>query len=861
MPDALTHARKLLVALLAIAAFAVSFATAADAQQKGLKAISPGQQPVEAPATTGAVTQTPNTETAPAAPAAPTPQTDGTGPSSATPGEPSNLVKPPPAEPAKPPQSVLPPDVTELIAGLVATMEKAEKSLSEIDKVHPDLGALRDEIDKVISKATQTADKLRPKLADIDRQVKKLGPAPEKDAPPESAPAATERTRLAAEQTEVSSAIKTLEVTQSRARQTISKITELRLQGFVRSLTQRMASPIVPTIWNRAVADWPSVSWRVNYYSKNWVASVARKAGTVSLILAAATLIYLLLKALAFRLTHFTKSAAQPAMSFFERAASAAWMAPIRAIPGVAAALGIYAAFDYVGLLYEPFAAPAGNALLLSVLIYITVAALLNAVFAPHEPERRLMPLSNAAAKRIGRLLKLLAAIYAADLFLSSLGQILYLPLSLSIVQALITSVAAALAMIGLLLTPFEPSDVAAPVSRNYPRWIKLPLWIAVIAIIATALVGYVALSRFISQQILMTGVIALVSTLLFLAIRAFTRQGAGGRNSASFFMEERLGFDARRRRQIAWLTETLLTIAVALVAIPLVLLQWGYAGADIRDWTKQLLFGFEIGQFRISLARIIMGIAIFIGLLFVTRVIQRRLRDDVLNQPKMDAGIANSIDTTVGYAGTILAAIIAVSYAGFDITNLAIVAGALSVGIGFGLQSIVNNFVSGLILLIERPIKVGDWVVVGADQGTVRRISVRSTEIETFDRASLIVPNSDLIAGRVLNWTHRNALGRILLQISAGPDVDPKIVLDVLAECADKHPDILREPAPLALFEGYSPTATEYSLRAVLPDITRGLRVQSDLRVAIFEALREKGITPPQLQLKVQTSPAERTG
>jgi len=223
--------------------------------------------------------------------------------------------------------------------------------------------------------------------------------------------------------------------------------------------------------------------------------------------------------------------------------------------------------------------------------------------------------------------------------------------------------------------------------------------------------------------------------------------------------------------------------------------------------------------------------------------LIQRRLRENILIQPRMDPGIANSIDTTVGYAGTGLAAIIAISYAGFDITNLAIVAGALSVGIGFGLQSIVNNFVSGLILLIERPIKVGDWVVVGSEQGTVKRISVRSTEIETFDRASLIVPNSELVTGRVLNWTHRNALGRVVLKFSAGPDADPRRMLAVLNDCANRHPDILREPAPLAVFEGSTPTTTEYSLRVLLPDITHGLRVQSDLRVAIYEALRRSKV------------------
>ena len=351
----------------------------------------------------------------------------------------------------------------------------------------------------------------------------------------------------------------------------------------------------------------------------------------------------------------------------------------------------------------------------------------------------------------------------------------------------------------------------------------------------------------------MMTGIIGLVATLLYLAIRAFTREGTNGRTSVSLFLEEQLGVDGERRRQLGWLIESVLTVGLVLVALPLMMLQWGFAGADIRDWVKQLLFGFEIGQFRISLVRIFVGIGLFIALLFVTRLIQRRLRDTVLQPPRMDPGIANSIYTSVGYAGTILAAIVAISYAGFDITNLAIVAGALSVGIGFGLQSIVNNFVSGLILLIERPVKVGDWIVIGSEQGTVKNISVRSTEVETFDRASLIVPNSELITGRVLNWTHRNALGRVILKFTAGPDADPRHVIDVLTKCANAHPDILREPEPLAVFEGYTATTTEFSLRVLLPDIKRGMRVQSDLRIAVFEALRGAGVEAPQA---VSTTP-----
>ena len=263
------------------------------------------------------------------------------------------------------------------------------------------------------------------------------------------------------------------------------------------------------------------------------------------------------------------------------------------------------------------------------------------------------------------------------------------------------------------------------------------------------------------------------------------TREPQQRRYPVGEMLEARFGLDAPRRNQLARLTEIALTFALIIAALPFLMLQWGFSGADIRDWFKSLFFGIEIGQFRISLARILLGIVLFIALLFATRLLQRWLREKALQQTRMDPGIVNSIDTVVGYVGIALAALLAVSYAGLDITNLAIVAGALSVGIGFGLQSIVNNFVSGLILLIERPIKVGDRIVVGDQQGLVRRISVRATEIETFDRASLIVPNSELITGRVLNWTHRNSLVRRQRQ--------GRRRLRLRSRAGDRHPEEMR--------------------------------------------------------------------
>ena len=437
---------------------------------------------------------------------------------------------------------------------------------------------------------------------------------------------------------------------------------------------------------------------------------------------------------------------------------------------------------------------------------------------------------------------------------LTEISRAFFVPLTLSVVQSFASSTAFAALLIGVLLTPFAPQAGAplAEVSRHYPRLLKLPLWAMAIGIIATALCGYVALARFLAQQLVLTGIVVVVGWLAYLAIRAITREPPQRSFPVGEILESRFGLDGPRRNQLARLTELALTLAVAIAAIPLLMLQWGFSGADIRDWFTSILFGMEVGQFRISLARILLGIILFIALLFATRLFQRWLREKALQQTRMDPGIVNSIDTVVGYACIAFAALLAISYAGFDITSLAIVAGALSVGIGFGLQSIVNNFVSGLILLIERPIKVGDRIVVGDQQGLVRRISVRATEIETFDRASLIVPNSELITGRVLNWTHRDSLVAVSVRVGVSYASDPDQVIGILLKCAEENPDVLRFPEPSAVLENFADSSLAFHLRVSVPDIGKAVAVQSALRIAIFKALRAADIEIPFNQIDV---------
>ena len=296
------------------------------------------------------------------------------------------------------------------------------------------------------------------------------------------------------------------------------------------------------------------------------------------------------------------------------------------------------------------------------------------------------------------------------------------------------------------------------PVSTLEPRWLKVPLWLVAIGIIGAALLGYVSLARFLSGQVVITGSILVALALLHLAVRAIADDMVSDETVSGRWLRSSLGFEQERRRQIAFLFTAFVNGGLILLALPLLLLQWGFDFEVVTGWFKAALFGFRVGSIEISLTRVLLALAILVAGYFGTRMLQRSLERSVLVPPRMDAGIAHSIKTAVGYAGIGASALLAASYAGLDFTNLAIVAGALSVGIGFGLQSVINNFVSGLILLVERPVKVGDWIVVGADEGYVRRISVRSTEIETFDRSSVIIPNAELIQGRVKNWTLRDA-------------------------------------------------------------------------------------------------------
>ena len=288
------------------------------------------------------------------------------------------------------------------------------------------------------------------------------------------------------------------------------------------------------------------------------------------------------------------------------------------------------------------------------------------------------------------------------------------------------------------------------------------------------------------------------------------------------------------------------LAFILACCAIPLLALIWGARVVDIQDVWLSLKDGVVLGDTRVSISDFITFIIIFSIGYTLTRLLQSALRLSVLPNTKIDTGAQNALVTGVGYIGIFFAALIAITSMGLDLSSLAIVAGALSVGIGFGLQAIVSNFLSGIILLVERPIKVGDWIQVGAYSGYVSKIAVRATNIDTFDQANVIIPNADFISGTVTNMTHLSKRGRVKVPVGVAYDSDPVFVKEILMDIVSSNANILKSPGPSVFLLGFGPDSIDFEIRGILRDVNSITSTRSDMNFEILRRFAQEGIEIP---------------
>lgn len=277
----------------------------------------------------------------------------------------------------------------------------------------------------------------------------------------------------------------------------------------------------------------------------------------------------------------------------------------------------------------------------------------------------------------------------------------------------------------------------------------------------------------------------------------------------------------------------------------------WGLheRGHDLR----LLLFttGFSVAGVNVVPGKVLLGTFYFLVLFTFTRWIKSKMERDWLPRTSAEPATRETIASAFGYVTFVIAALIGLAAGGFDFTKLAIVAGALSVGIGFGLQNIVNNFVSGLIILFERPVRIGDYVRIGATEGFVRRIRIRSTEIRTWDRETIIVPNSDLLSNHLRNLNLKDRYSRVSVAVSVPRSVDAEKVRGILLQAAAEHPQVTQEDkvpgvsGPKVLLTNIGAAAMDFELRVAIRESNKRSAVASDLRFAIDAAIRAAQLLP----------------
>lgn len=739
--------------------------------------------------------------------------------------------------------------------GMLRDLDRLDRQLNDPRLSDSDIDRLRSELEQQRDVVTKQRTAQREEATAAQTLLEALGPAPEANQPRESAAVAETRRQLTLRAQRAQDAVKETDLALVRLAAMQEKLTTESREQFTRRLAYRGTAPIVPDFWGQALTDLPT-AWNE---AMNALAPEALPGRTTliqtALVAVAMLLLGLPLAALLRRRQGVNGQVTSPTAERRSVAALVEWLR--RAAVPVAALWACYAVLNANGWLDAgPFGLLVGG-LGYGLSLGLLATGLAGAALARRHPEWALIDLPSGERDSLlvrVKVFSLLALLGAPFVTLFGAHQ----------------TGSAGRDVVALVVTLYFLSFSLAIADRRLWRattaeqrrllvsWYSV-LGIAVLALFAL-LLGYYSIGRFLAAGLLLTQLSFGTFLLLRLGFRDALKPAAES-PSVELGDGQKPGSEAARRlsstgRFMAGLTIDLLLLCGFLAML---LLAWGMSVSTLGGYALQLVYGVTIGSVTLSLVDVLVAVLLLAGGVGLTRFISGGLNMRLEGQTQIDAGVRNSIVTGVAYIGYVLSGILAVGALGLNLSNLAIIAGALSVGIGFGLQNIVNNFVSGLILLIERPVKVGDWVVVGGKEGYVRRINVRSTEIETFPRASVIVPNSELIANSVMNWTHRDKFGRVDIEIGLayGSDVDKAET--VLLGCLKQHKDILAYPAPYVVLRSFGESALNFVMRGHIANVERRMGIESEIRKEIYKACLRNDIAIPYNQTDVHFADLDR--
>ncbi|TGV16690.1 mechanosensitive ion channel family protein [Mesorhizobium sp. M8A.F.Ca.ET.173.01.1.1] len=735
-------------------------------------------------------------------------------------------------------------DQQKIIQGLTTKADNFEKQIQQDAEDDSSLVDIRLQLEELSRQSLNSALAFRTRLGQINARLEQLGPAPTAGQPEEPDIVSAERQALTSEKAEINAVISQAQALSIRISGLIDKIGNMRSELFRNLLTKRyvLSDALSPQVFSdardefgnlyKAVSSWLTFAFKFKFQAM--LAATFMALGLALVLLVGGRRLF-------GRIFEADPSVEDP--TYLSRLSVAFWSTLLPTLAVGAFLASTVFLYNYYNVLRGDIGVFL-NALAAVIAVVFCVNRLTNAALEPRMPNWRLIQVETGPARWLVRLTTAMAVVIGVNYFLSvvndTMGSLLSLTVARSFVAAIIVGI---ILILMALLRPYKRSDGSW---RPWPAWLRYTAIALGLATIAAALFGYIRLANFVSVQVVVTGTILITAYIGFLSAREIGEERAFANTSVGRWLSANSSYEDTALDQLGLVVSIAINLMIVLVFLPLILLMWGFQPGDIEAWAYKLATGINIGSVTISVTGILSGIVVFVIGYFLTRWFQGWLDGSVMARGKVDTGVRNSIRLAVGYAGVALAALVGISAAGIDLSSLALVAGALSLGIGFGLQNVVSNFVSGLILLAERPFKVGDWIVAGDVSGTVKKISVRATEIETFQRQSVILPNSNLINNAVGNWTHRNKLGRIDIKVGVAYGSDVKQVHAVLLDIARSHPLVLKNPEPFVLFSNFGPAALEFEIRVFLADVMNGNIVQNDVRFTVLEKFDDQHIEIP---------------
>jgi small-conductance mechanosensitive channel len=742
---------------------------------------------------------------------------------------------------------------SQLATGWDRTLREMEGRADQ--PVTPDgVEELRTRINEVRAQATSHRRDVTSRAEELRTQLESLGPAPENGAPAEAPEIKVRRAQLNGALADQEGQIKQCDLIIIRSENVLRRIASRQFERRTDDLLVQLPPPYELSTWLNAGTQVVSITRQLQ---RREVVKEGRDNLIVLPLVVLGTYVAIVLGR-KLRLRIQQRYGRDPAIARpgYGRRWIAAAVEGVSGglIPVVLIVILLSASWWLVVDQFVDVPPPWG--LLTAIAFYLITAALVRAAFSPDLPNWRVSPVSEAASAKIGWRLNALALVFAVNMAVSTFFDQIYEPSEFFSLHSFILNLFLAIVLLSLLPTKlwqtaqhtpewFEEGARRTP-SDAFSVYPRVLLGIIAVTALAANVLGYAALADYLLHNALYT--LLMVGSMV--ALRALLRE------VFAHLVSGASGFALAVKRTLA-LSEQggkffniwgLAGIDLLLVASGVLagLILWGIPPGDLFEWLFSIFKGVTVGSYRFSLGDILLAVVVFVALLVVTRLVQRFLEFRLLPNMGLDIGVRTAITSGLGYVGVAAALLAAISTLGINLTGLAVVAGALSVGIGFGLQNIVNNFISGIILLIERPVKVGDTVAIKEHEGVIRHIRVRSTEIETRQHASVIIPNADFLQSAVVNWTHRDRAGRVDIRLTVAYNTDIDKVEALLLTCARQHAHVSQYPQPVVWVNNFNDRGVELQLGFHLADIDDKNRVASEVRKAILRALAVHGINIP---------------